>query len=166
MSLLTPFRSAATLALIVALGLLLPCTARADHGHGGGGHGDFHGHGGYYHGGYSHGGRYWHGRYYGYGYGYPFFFPDFGYYGGGYYGGFYGPSWGYDGRPYGYYDSGAPGNLAVDVQRSLKHRGYYNGAVDGEIGAGSRNAIRNFQADHHLDPTGRIDHDTLRALGL
>jgi hypothetical protein len=144
-------------ALIAALGLLLPTTTQARDDHGGFRGGSFHG-----------GGRYFHGRFYPYGFGYPFLYPGFGYYGGGYYGSYYGPygpSYGYDGRPYGY-NAGAPGDLAVDVQRSLKRRGYYGGPVDGEIGAGSRNAIRNFQADHHLETTGRMDHDTLRALGI
>lgn len=57
-------------------------------------------------------------------------------------------------------------DLAVDVQRALKRRGYYTGAVDGDIGPGSRSAIRAYQADRGLPVTGRIDSRLLRALGI
>jgi hypothetical protein len=38
--------------------------------------------------------------------------------------------------------------LSVDVQRALKRRGYYSGAIDGDIGPGSRAAIRRYQAQN------------------
>jgi len=57
-------------------------------------------------------------------------------------------------------------DLSVDVQRALRHEGYYRGEVDGDIGAGTRAAIRQYQYDHHLEVTGRIDRALLRALDL
>jgi hypothetical protein len=57
-------------------------------------------------------------------------------------------------------------NLAADVQRALKRRGYYNGGVDGDIGPASRSAIRAYQADRGLSVTGRIDRSLLNALGI
>ncbi len=48
-------------------------------------------------------------------------------------------------------------SLEMDVQRQLARRGYYHGAIDGDIGPGSRAAIRNYQADRGLPVTGRID---------
>jgi hypothetical protein len=56
--------------------------------------------------------------------------------------------------------------LAVDVQRALKRRGYYYGAIDGDIGSGSRAAIRAYQRDHGLAITGRIDSALVRALRI
>jgi len=56
--------------------------------------------------------------------------------------------------------------LWVDVQRSLADRGYYHGPLDGEIGAGSRAAIRAYQSDHGLEVTGRIDNTLLRSLHI
>ena len=60
----------------------------------------------------------------------------------------------YYGYPYdySYYDYGPAydyqywNDLAVSVQSELARRGYYQGAIDGVIGAGSREAIRAFQA--------------------
>lgn len=56
--------------------------------------------------------------------------------------------------------------LSVEVQQALKRRGYYSGAIDGDIGPGSRSAIRAYQADRGLSVTGRIDSSLLRALGI
>jgi len=57
-------------------------------------------------------------------------------------------------------------NLAVSVQSGLAQRGYYHGAIDGEIGSGSRQAIRAFQAAQGLPVTGMIDPKLLKALGI
>lgn len=57
-------------------------------------------------------------------------------------------------------------SLAVDVQSELRRRGYYRGPIDGDIGPGSRAAIRAYQYDRGLSPTGRIDSSLLRALGI
>ena len=62
-------------------------------------------------------------------------------------------------RSYNYSDS-----LASDIQRSLKRRGYYFGSVDGDVGPGTRSAIRAYQRDHGLAITGRIDSALVRSL--
>ncbi len=56
--------------------------------------------------------------------------------------------------------------LSVDVQRELRRRGYYRGPIDGDIGYGSRAAIRSYQHDRGLSATGRIDSTLLRSLGI
>jgi len=94
----------------------------------------------------------------------PFFYP------GPYY---YGPA------PYcppSYYEPAAPrpvvvgrevaSDVAVDVQRVLARKGYYRGAIDGDLGPRSRAAIRAWQEDCGLAVTGQINSGTLRSLGL
>ncbi len=57
-------------------------------------------------------------------------------------------------------------DLAVDVQRELRRRGYYRGSIDGDVGTGTRNAIRAYQYDRGLSVSGRIDRTLLRSLGI
>lgn len=57
-------------------------------------------------------------------------------------------------------------SLAAEVQSALKRRGYYRGAIDGDIGSGSRAAIRAYQRDRGLSVTGRIDSALLRSLRI
>ena len=174
--------------LIISAGLLATSTTSFAKGRGGGGnwHGGNHG-GGNWHGSVSrhyggswHGGGYWQDRdhdghynfkHYDYdhhhGY-YPYYYP--------YYGGYYGWYRPYSWYPWStvglsYYGSGSRyarysygDSLAVDVQRALRSRGYYRGRIDGEIGSGSRSAIRNYQRDHGLGVSGRIDTALLRSL--
>ncbi|MGB8167895.1 MAG: peptidoglycan-binding domain-containing protein [Chthoniobacteraceae bacterium] len=65
------------------------------------------------------------------------------------------------------YSSPSPSDdLAVDVQRELRRRGYYRGSIDGDVGPGTRNAIANYQGDRGLPVTGRIDRNLLRSLGI
>ncbi len=52
------------------------------------------------------------------------------------------------------------------VQRKLKKLGYYTSTVDGEIGPGTRTAIRAYQEENGLEITGRVDKDLLRSLEL
>jgi peptidoglycan hydrolase-like protein with peptidoglycan-binding domain len=40
------------------------------------------------------------------------------------------------------------------LQRALKNAGYYSGTVDGKAGAGTKDSIRRFQADHGLKADG------------
>jgi hypothetical protein len=151
--------------LLAALCLGLPTAALAH---------DYHGYHGSWHGNY-HGNYHGHGHYYGPGFGFyaPFpFYAGYPYYGGGAY---------YDSDDAGpsYSASIAPGSvyhgarvddhtdaLSVDVQRALRHDGYYRGEIDGDIGAGTRAAIRQYQYDHHLEVTGRIDRALLQSLNL
>jgi peptidoglycan hydrolase-like protein with peptidoglycan-binding domain len=44
--------------------------------------------------------------------------------------------------------------------------GLYQGPVDGDLGRGTRGAIRAFQAENDLAVTGSLDRPTVRALGL
>lgn len=43
---------------------------------------------------------------------------------------------------------------SVNIQRALKKAGYYNGAIDGKVGPGTRDAIAAFQKDNGLDADG------------
>jgi hypothetical protein len=80
----------------------------------------------------------------------------------------------YYGYPYdySYYDDGPAydyqywNDLAVSVQSELARRGYYQGAIDGVIGSGSREAIRAFQSAQGLPVTGVIDRKVLKTLGV
>jgi hypothetical protein len=56
--------------------------------------------------------------------------------------------------------------VATAVQNELARRGYYNGAIDGVLGPGSRDAIRSFQRAENLPVTGLIDPSLLTALKL
>ena len=86
------------------------------------------------------------------------------------------PGWNpaYTGYPYDYsyagyrpvYDDQYWTNLALAVQSELAQRGYYHGAIDGEIGSDSRAAIRAFQEAQGLSVTGKIDARLLDALGI
>jgi Putative peptidoglycan binding domain len=96
-------------------------------------------------------------------FGFPWWYPDY-YYGYPY----YYPYYGYD-PYYGYgaaYDPQYWSDLAGSVQSELAQRGYYRGAIDGEIGSDSRKAIRTFQAAKGLPVTGMIDPKLLKALGI
>jgi peptidoglycan hydrolase-like protein with peptidoglycan-binding domain len=57
-------------------------------------------------------------------------------------------------------------DLASELQRALSQEGYYRGPIDGDIGSGSRAAIRAYQSDHGLEPTGRIDAALLHSLHI
>lgn len=97
--------------------------------------------------------------------------------GGGYYywdTGYWYPAWGYDasyssyaydGPIYGY-DGVAPDQVISSVQSALQEEGYYRGAVDGELGPMTRQAIAAWQRDHGLSITTVIDGPTLQSLGL
>jgi hypothetical protein len=89
-------------------------------------------------------------------FGFPWWYPDYYYYP------YYYPDYGYG--PV--YDPQYWTNLAVSVQSRLAQRGYYRGAIDGEIGSDSRQAIRAFQAAQGLPVTGMIDPKLLKALGI
>ena len=146
--------------------------------------------GGYYRGGYNG----YPGCYYGRPYGYRY--PYYGGYYGGYYGypygygigfgiplaysaGYYAASPGYIAYQQPVYQGQivaetAPGRVAPStsgtvarsVQAALQNRGYYAGAIDGQFGPESQQAIARFQQANGLKPTGLINSSTLRALGL
>jgi hypothetical protein len=79
----------------------------------------------------------------------------------------YGYDYGYYGSPGVYYDSGySGGSLAAQVQYELAREGYDPGPADGVIGPQTRDAIADYQRDHNLPVTGRIDTGLVRELGL
>lgn len=57
-------------------------------------------------------------------------------------------------------------HLVAHVQEKLRGYAYYRGAVDGLIGAATRQAIRSYQIDRGIEVTGRIDQELLSDLGL
>lgn len=98
--------------------------------------------------------------------------------GGGYYywnSGYWYPAWGYDSSA-AYYPYDGPiyvgrsaeplDRVIADVQSELQQMGYYQGEVDGLLGPLTRQALRDYQADHGLEVTEVIDEPTLDALQL
>jgi hypothetical protein len=63
----------------------------------------------------------------------------------------------------GYYNNGS---LVSRVQTSLAGLGYYNGAIDGDAGQGTRNAIASYQNAQNLNVTGHINGDLLQSLQI
>ena len=62
----------------------------------------------------------------------------------------------------------APASVAA-AQQALTEKGYYHGEVDGRLGpafGATRQAIIRFQLDHEQVPTGDLDEETLRLLGV
>lgn len=53
-----------------------------------------------------------------------------------------------------------------NVQQALEQQGYDVGQVDGVWGRRTADALRNFQRDQNLRGEGRIDQETLAALGV
>lgn len=99
--------------------------------------------------------------------------------GGGYYywdAGWWYPAWGYDSYYSNYAYDGpiyggnnydvSPEQTIADVQSALQQAGYYFGAVDGQLGPLTRQAIAAWQRDHGLAQTTVIDPPTLRSLGM
>ena len=92
-------------------------------------------------------------------FGFPYWwYPDY----------YYGYPYGYASYDYSpvYYDYRYWYGLSTAVQTELARRGYYHGPIDGEIGSGSREAIRSFQKAEGLPVTGLIDPRLLKALKL
>ena len=57
-------------------------------------------------------------------------------------------------------------SLVSSVQSSLNQRGYNAGRVDGLWGPSTETALRQFQADNGLAPSGSLNHRTLAMLGV
>ena len=49
---------------------------------------------------------------------------------------------------------------ALSIQKALKGAGYYQGNIDGKIGTGTKQAIKNFQRDQGLTPDGVCGRQT------
>jgi peptidoglycan hydrolase-like protein with peptidoglycan-binding domain len=56
--------------------------------------------------------------------------------------------------------------VVVGAQTLLARQGYYRGFVDGEFGVGTSSALRAYQSRFRIAPSGRLDMQTLAALGL
>ena len=56
--------------------------------------------------------------------------------------------------------------VIVGAQALLARYGYYRSGIDGEFGPGTQAALRGFQARAGLVPDGRLNMETLAALGL
>jgi len=53
-----------------------------------------------------------------------------------------------------------------EIQQALASKGYFKGAVTGEWGTDSVEALRRFQGEQNLDPDGKLGSLSLIALGL
>jgi peptidoglycan hydrolase-like protein with peptidoglycan-binding domain len=56
--------------------------------------------------------------------------------------------------------------MIAEAQYQLMSRGYYRGRIDGSYGRQTAFGLRAFQSSAGLVPTGRVDMQTLNALGL
>lgn len=57
-------------------------------------------------------------------------------------------------------------SMEAAVQTVLAKQGYYHGPIDGAIGPATSRAIRNYQRDHRLTPTGTINQALAASMGL
>jgi len=57
-------------------------------------------------------------------------------------------------------------NNIHQAQKKLLEKGYTPGPIDGILGKRTAKAIRNFQRDHKLPLTGKLDRETKKVLGL
>src|SRR5437870_7092646 len=87
--------------------------------------------------------------------------------------GYWIPAWGYDSNAYYAYDGPIyaynnlpPDQVIANVQAALQEQGYYQGEVDGLLGAQTRGALADYQRDHGLYITSAIDRPTLSSLGM
>ena len=55
--------------------------------------------------------------------------------------------------------------IVAGAQYQLMSRGYFSGRVDGRYGSQTVLAVRAFQSSAGLPPTGRLDIETVKALG-
>jgi len=61
----------------------------------------------------------------------------------------------------------APFRPAISAaQRSLRHKGFYKGRIDGSMGPETHAAIREYQRNSRLNVTGQLDEATLNSLGV
>src|SRR5215469_6781710 len=59
----------------------------------------------------------------------------------------------------------SPPHYIASAQKRLWARGYYRGPIDGRYNRRTRRALRNFQFDHRLAETGRLNRKTCLMLG-
>lgn len=61
---------------------------------------------------------------------------------------------------------GDKNNTVKEIQTALNQKGYYNGAIDGIFGNGTKEAVIKFQAENNLEADGIVGEKTATALGL
>jgi Putative peptidoglycan binding domain. len=71
-----------------------------------------------------------------------------------------------DGTPYKVAPPGLQQQVIANAQTMLARRGYYRGDIDGLYGPGTEFAVRAYQARVGLAVTGRLDLETLVAMGM
>lgn len=57
-------------------------------------------------------------------------------------------------------------SLETAIQTVLANQGYYQGPIDGAVGPATSRAIRNYQRDNRLTPTGTINPALVASMGL
>ena len=72
----------------------------------------------------------------------------------------------FDGTPFEVAPVEVQRQVTLGAQSRLAQQGYYRGVIDGAVGGGTASALRMFQVRFGLQPTGRLDMETLAALGL
>ena len=72
----------------------------------------------------------------------------------------------FGGTPYQNASPLAQQRVLMNAQSLLARRGYYRGFIDGVYGPEMAFAIRAFQSRFRIAPSGRLDVDTLAAMGL
>ena len=72
----------------------------------------------------------------------------------------------FDGTPYEVAPPDVQRRVMLGAQTLLARSGYYRSAIDGVYGPGMAFAVRAFQSRFALAPNGRLDMETLAALGL
>ncbi|MEO7168504.1 MAG: peptidoglycan-binding domain-containing protein [Chthoniobacterales bacterium] len=70
------------------------------------------------------------------------------------------------GTPYELAPADLQRHVIVGAQTLLARQGLYRSGIDGEFGHGTSAAVRGFQARAGLSPSGRLNMETLAALGL
>lgn len=57
-------------------------------------------------------------------------------------------------------------DMIRNVQQKLSQEGMYRGQADGMWGPQTQAAVRSYQQQHNMNPTGQLDQDTLAAMDL
>ncbi len=77
-----------------------------------------------------------------------------------------GPRGVFDGTPYEIAPPDLQRHVIVGAQTLLARSGFYQSGIDGEFGPGTEAAVRAFQSRAGIVPDGRLNMETLAALGL
>jgi len=72
----------------------------------------------------------------------------------------------FDGTPFEVSPPAVQQRVIIGAQSLLARRGYYRGEIDGVYGPGTEFAVRAYQARFGMQQTGRLNMETLGALGL